>query len=193
MYREILEKRKINLSQLSKISKIPYSTLYELFSGKRNFQKCSMETGYKLSKALNIDLETLYEIFTKNSFNYEQFDLFKSEICHMVKNLGELGFIKYSLETNYTDIYWKENNYEKAFYILAMTDFLSKRNNIPIYNGYNEKRKYKLEKEVYPFSAILEWNMDKKNKDKIKEQYKKNAEPEFLKYGIIEGDVFNVC
>ena len=189
MLKGILDERNMNLTDLSRLSNIPYSTLHEIYTEKRDFKKCSIETGYKLATALNMDLNALYNIMTKESFNYEEFDLFKSEICHMVKNKGELGFIREMLVKNYIRLYWNMEEYEKAFYLLAMTDLLSKKNDIPIYNGYSDIRKYKLEREVYPFSAILEWNINKIKKQEIKEHYKKNATPEFLKYNIIESDI----
>ncbi len=60
MYIErIIENRNITKYRLSMLSKVPQATLNDICSGKTN--KCSASTVYKLSKALNIPMEKLYE------------------------------------------------------------------------------------------------------------------------------------
>lgn len=184
---------KQSILELSRKSQIPYATLHDLFSGKRDLKKCSMETGYKLSQALNISMEELLDKCCTNGFDYVDFDLFKSNVCHLVKSNGELRFISNILTQNTIELYWKKKEYEKAFYMLAMTDFLSKRNQIPIYAKYDYIREKKLAEPVFPSSAILDCKINHQKEDEIKRHYMENAEEEFLQYGIVEGDVFNVC
>ncbi len=43
----------------------------------------------------------------------------------------------------------------EAFYLLAMLDYLSKRNGLPKCNEYEEIRRYKLEKPVFPADTEL--------------------------------------
>ena len=52
-------------------------------------------------------------LFDKSSLkNYNMifsFDLFRGEQCHLVKRLGEIGYIIDLLEKNKIDYYWKHN------------------------------------------------------------------------------------
>lgn len=65
------------------------------------------------------------------------FELYKSNICHIVKKQGELEFIEKTLVNNDVEKYWNRDNYAYAFYTLAMLDYLSKRNKIPLYSKYD--------------------------------------------------------
>lgn len=62
MYIErIISSRNITKYRLSMMSKVPQATLNDICSGKTKIDKCSASTVYKLSKALNIPMEKLYE------------------------------------------------------------------------------------------------------------------------------------
>ena len=58
---EILERNGMTKYRLAKISGVPNATLSEICSGKTRIEKCSAETIYKLSKALNVSMESLIE------------------------------------------------------------------------------------------------------------------------------------
>ena len=58
---EILEKNGMTKYRQAKISGIPNATLSEICSGKTHIEKCSVETIYRLSKALNVSMESLVE------------------------------------------------------------------------------------------------------------------------------------
>ena len=57
----ILQQNGITKYHLSKISGVPHTTLNDLCNGKTRIEKCSAETLYKISKALNISMESLIE------------------------------------------------------------------------------------------------------------------------------------
>lgn len=113
------------------------------------------------------------------------FELYKSNICHAVKQQGELDFIEKTLINNDIEKYWNNNNYAYAFYTLAMLDYLSKQNNIPLYSKYDYIRHKKLKEPIYPLSALLIKKMNAS--PVILDKYEKNAIPEFAQYNIIEG------
>lgn len=118
----------------------------------------------------------------------QQFELFKDNVKHMVKRKGQLGFIKEMLLSNEIQELWDEGMDLYALYLLAMTDYLSKLNGIPLYAGYDEIRRYKMNKKIYPVSIRL----DAKIYDEDPDELAKDAIPEFLEYNIVEGDIFNV-
>ena len=69
-----------------------------------------------------------------------------------------------------------------------MVDYLSKINGIPLYSKYDYMRKYKLKDRIYPLSITISAKIDNKSE----EEYIADAIPEFLKYNIVEGDIFNI-
>jgi hypothetical protein len=118
------------------------------------------------------------------------FDFFKSEICHNVKRKGDLDFIKDTLISNEIRELYDKELYDQCFYLLAMVDYLSKENNIPLYNVYNDIRHYKLDKMIYP-SEFKMLAYLKKSEEPLRDSLKK-AIPEFLKYGIVEAEIRDV-
>lgn len=57
----IMEDRSLTRYQLAKASGIPYTTLCDICNGKTRIGKCSAETVYRLSKAIQIPMEQLLE------------------------------------------------------------------------------------------------------------------------------------
>ena len=54
----------------------------------------------------------------------ETFDIFKSNICHYVKDMGDLDFIIYVLKSNEIRKYFDQKWYPESLYLLAMLDYL---------------------------------------------------------------------
>ena len=118
------------------------------------------------------------------------FELFKSNVCHDVKRKGDLLFIRDILDSKYIIELFKREWYPECLYVLAMVDYLSKENGIPLCNKYDELRDAKMEEIIYPEGAILMSYL--RESDKPKEDVLKEAIPEFLKYNIVELEIRNV-
>ena len=54
-----LQERNISIYRLSKASGVPYATVNDICNGKAQLNKCSAETVFRLSKALDISMEEL--------------------------------------------------------------------------------------------------------------------------------------
>ena len=173
--------------QCAKLSGIPYTTLSEVVRGKTRIAKCSAETVYRLSRVLNISMEELM----KDSFEERpDFEVFKSNICHLIKDTDELDFILNALQKDDIRRYWKKRWYAEAFYILAAVDYLSRINGIPLCTKYDDIRSQSLKEPLYSrdvaMTAKLAPDLD------ILEQSKREAIPEFLRFNIIESEIANV-
>lgn len=121
----------------------------------------------------------------------QDFENYKSNVCHLLHNLGDIDFIQTILEDNTIGQLARNKLTGYALYLVAMLDYVSKENDIPICTNYNWLRKLKLPELAIPVSIRLGMKMFG-NDDILKEAYE-NAIPEFLKYNILEGDVRNVC
>ena len=183
----LIEKRKITKYKLSQITQIPYTTINDICSEKTDLKKCSALNVYKIAKALEVTVEELLEPSIEIRID---FDLFKSNVCHQLKEMGDLEFITYTLTNNKIREYEKKKWYPECLYLLAMIDYLSRINDIPLYNDYDELRKSKLKNIVYPASVIM---LDKalKNKNVKKEAFEESI-PEFKRFNIVESDIRNV-
>ena len=86
--------------------------------------------------------------------------------------------------------YYEREWYPESFYLLAMLDYISRENQIPLCSDYDDIRSQKLEKPIYPAGIRL---MAKASEDvAIYEEAKKEAIPEFLRFNIVESGVRDV-
>ena len=184
---KIMEKKKITRYRLSKNSGIPYTTITDILSGKAKLEKCTAETIYKLAKELDVSMETLLEPFIKTRIDFE---LYKSNVCHQLKEKGDIQFITDTLENNEVRRLYDKKWYPESFYLLAMLDYISRENDVPICTEYNDIRKCKLQETVYPASVLTAATVSK-NED-IKEKAYRQSIPEFRRFNIVENDVLNV-
>ena len=187
MLEEMLKRKKMSVYQCSKLCGIPYTTMLELIKGKTKLEKCSAETVYKLARVLGVPMEDLIENAMEYRFDFEEF---KSNVCHAVKDTGDIDFIISELEHNNIRRYWDKKWYPEAFYLLAMVDYLSRINDIPKCENYNDIRACSLEKPIYPrdvkMSKLMNLSPD------IYEKCRSNAIPEFSRFNIMEAEVRNV-
>ncbi len=118
------------------------------------------------------------------------FELYKSNICHRLKETGDVGFIMDTLERDEIRAYYKRGWYPESFYLLAMLDYVSRINNVPICTDYDDIRCCKLKEVLYPsgvlIAAIVSGN------EQPKEQARQEAIPEFMRFNIVESGVRDV-
>lgn len=187
MIRELMKEKSFTMYRLAKESGVPYSTINDICTGKAKLEKCSAETIYKVAKTLKVTMEELLEPYVTER---DSFEIYKSNVCHRVKNLGDIEFVIDVLENDSIRKYYKKKWYPECFYMLAMLDYLSRVNEIPLCKEYDDLRHFKLQEPVYPASVLI---ADAAMQDKkIKEKAFKEAIPEFKRFNIIENEVRNV-
>lgn len=187
LIREIMEERQITVYRLAKLSGVPISTVNDIYHGKAQIEKCTAETVYKLAKSLDISMDVLMESCLEKRIDFE---LFKSNVCHQVKELGDVPFIIQVLESNDIRSYHRRKWYAESLYLLAMLDYISRENNVPYCTDYDDLRKCKLAEPLYPASIRAAYQVSK-NED-IKQQAYREAIPEFIRFNIVESEVRNV-
>ena len=119
------------------------------------------------------------------------FETFKSNTCHHVKDMGDIDFIIETLETDEVRKLYERSWYREALYLLAMIDYLSRMNDLPICTNYNDIRSQKLEKPYFPAGVAVSYAAT--GDESIKEKALADAIPEFLRFNIVESEVRNVC
>ena len=119
------------------------------------------------------------------------FETFKSNTCHHVKDMGDIEFIIETLEADEIRKLYERSWYREALYLLAMIDYLSRMNGLPLCTNYNDIRSKKLEKPYFPASVIVSYAAT--GDESIKEKALANAIPEFVRFNIVESEVRNVC
>lgn len=118
------------------------------------------------------------------------FEIFKSNVCHFVKDKGDINFILETLSSDEVRILYNRKWYAESFYLLAMVDYLSRENDVPICANYNDIRSQRLQEIIYPAGIILSDTVLKT--DKHRKECMKHAIPEFLNFNIVENEVRNV-
>lgn len=187
MIKDELKKRNLSVYKCSKMANIPYTTLLELVNNKSKFENCSIKTINKLAVVLNISIGDLIS----NELEYRMpFNEFRSEICHQLKYLGDIGFIKFVISNNLITNYYNKGWFEEALYSLALLDYISDKNNIPCVKEYHYLRNKKLKHRIFSRDIYI---LSKLNANtNAKKESLKNAIPMFLKYNIVETDINDV-
>lgn len=185
--RDTIKEKNITVYRLAKTSGLPYATVNDIYNGKTRLEKCSAETVYKIARALSVSMEDLLApCFVKRS----SFENFKSSICHQVKELGDIDFIIDTIEDERIRTYYDRKWYPESLYLLAMVDYLSRENNVPLDSEYDDLRQCRLEHPVYPAGlravALAEGN------DHLLKEAEKTAIPEFMRFNIVEDGIRNV-
>ena len=191
---EMLEQKNITKYRLWKESGVPQATISDICTGKTRIEKCSAETIYRIAKVLDVPMESLIAPAVRvmdEERRRPSFEIFKSNICHRVKDMGDIPFVIDLLQSNQIRKLYEKKWYPEALYLLAMLDYLSRENNIPICKNYNDIRAAKLQQLVYPSSVIIMCKALKS--DAPKEECIRMAIPEFLRFNIVESEVRNVC
>lgn len=184
---KLMAEKNMTKYRLSKNSGIPYTTINDICSGRTQLEKCSAETVYKLSKELGVSMEALLEPYLNRRISFEQF---KSNVHHQVKEQGDIAFIVETLEQDRIRSYYERQWYPESLYLLAMLDYLSRVNNVPLCEEYNDLRRCKLQETVYP-TGILSMSAISGTKQ-AKEQSCRAAIPEFMRFNIVESEVRDV-
>lgn len=118
------------------------------------------------------------------------FETFKSNICHRVKDMGDVDFMIQILETDEIRVLFNRKWHPEALYLLAMLDYLSRENNIPVCTRYDDIRRLRLIKPIYPAGVLVtSWVLKSEVPLRKAEQ---EAIPEFKRFNIIESVVRNI-
>lgn len=185
---ELMMERKITKYRLSKESSVPQATINDICNGRADLEKCSAGTLYRIARVLNISIEKILESAWEEYRS--PFEIFKSNTCHMVKDLGDVEFMIRTLESDEIRKLYNKHWYPEALYLLAMLDYLSRMNHVPICMKYNDIRSRKLSKPIFPVGVVLTSKV--MNSEDAKKKAIKEAIPEFARFNIIESEVRNV-
>ena len=189
---DLLEKENMSRYRLSKESGVAMTTITDICSGKANLDKCAAGTLYRIAKVLGVTVDSMLENNSEDKVDYRcSFETFKSNTCHHIKDIGDIDFIIETLEADEIRKLYERSWSREALYLLAMVDYLSRINDLPLCTNYNDIRAQKLERPCFPAGVIVSYAAP--GDERIKEKALANAIPEFLRFNIVEGEVRNVC
>lgn len=191
---DLLDNAKMSRYKLSRESGVPQATISDICSGKTVMERCAAGTLYKLAKVLNVTVDALLEAdrqsVVQNSEYRSSFETFKSNICHHVKDMGDIDFIIDILENDVIRNLYQKMWYPESMYLLGMIDYLSKLNDLPMCTNYNDIRRHKLAQVIYPSSVLIQAAV--MHSDKVKKEAREKAIPEFMRFNIVESEVRNL-
>lgn len=189
---ELLQRKNMSRYRLSKESGVAMTTITDICSGKAVLDKCAAGTLHKIAGVLGVTVDALLENNEEHTADYRcSFETFKSNTCHHVKDLGDMDFIIETLEKDEIRKLYNRQWYREALYLLAMTDYLSRENDLPPCENYNDIRCQKLETPCFP--AGIEVAVAATGDENIKKQAILHAIPEFMRFNIVESEVRDVC
>lgn len=184
--KSILNSKGMTQYKLSQLCNIPYTTINDIYNERTKLMNCSAETVYKIAKALDLSVDYLLDDSLRCNF-----ELFKSNVCHKLKELTDINFVIELLESNQIRVYYERNWFPECFYLLATLDYVSRINDIPLCKEYDDIRQHKLKNVIYPSSIIAMYLL--KQDERIKQEAYENSIPEYRKYNIVESEIRNVA
>jgi transcriptional regulator with XRE-family HTH domain len=185
---ELLRQKNMTRYRLGLESGVPHSTLKDICLGKTKLENCSVGNVYKIARALGVTMESL---IADNCEVRPDFEVFKSNICHLVKEVGDLDFVIETLESGRIRELYRKKWFAESLYLLAMVDYLSRENDLPLCTDYNDLRNAKLKQTVYPSSIVALCAAS--GEEKWKAGSRENAIPEFMRHNIVEAEVRNIA
>ena len=184
--KEQIANQNTTMYRLAKDSGVPYSTINDVCTGKSRIESTSAGTVYKLAKALGITADELIA----PSFERPAFGVFRGNVCHALKEQGDIQFIIQTLESGEIRKLFNKGWYEESLYLLAMLDYVSRENNVPVCIDYSDIRAERLDRTIYPPGVLMLAKVLKS--EEPKEKARQEAIPEFMRFNIVEADVRNV-
>jgi plasmid maintenance system antidote protein VapI len=188
MIKELLEQRNMTLYRLSKNSGVPYTTINDLYHGRTSLDRCTAKTVYRLSSTLDISMEEMLIPYMTKRIDFE---LFKSNVCHRLKELGDISFIIDVLEKDEIIELYRRKWYPESLYLLAMLDYISRINNVPWNDQYDSLRSQKLKDVLYP-SSVLALAAVMKDQQVLSDSRSASI-AEFMRHNIVEAEVRDVA
>lgn len=183
----ILKQKNMTIYQCAKQSGVPYTTLSEVIRGKTRLEKCSAETVFRLSEVLQISMEELVRDYVEPRTDFE---IFKSNVCHRIHDMGQLDFIVHTVKEDDIRRYWNKKWYPETFYLLAALDYLSRVCEIPLCDRYRDIRAHSLKKTLYPRDVTLAAKLHPGSD--IRAKCRREAIPEFMRFNIAESEIDDV-
>lgn len=176
MLDSILVKKNMNIRQLSQKANVGYNYVYRLAHNQVKIDNCSLGTASKIATALDMSLNEFYYEMQPSFLN------FRSDLHHRIKE-SEKETILYILTTKSIKEYMEHGNYVKGLYTLATLDYLCNKNEYSLISDYDDYRSMSLREPFYPNSLVK----------KMVENKKIKCIPEYVKYNIYEGDLYDAC
>lgn len=208
---KILEERKMSKYRLAKLSGVPQSTIADMCRPEGRLAKCAAGTLWKVAQALNLSVEellleeaafekylgmpiTVEHLTSKESLFLDDtmpsLQNFRSYACHLLKEYGDVGFIKKVLLEDMVFELFTKGWEAQALYLLALVDYVSRLHEVHFFSRYEPLRQLRLEQTAYPTGLILD---AKQYGEQVLEEAKARAIPEFLRHNIVECEVRDVA
>lgn len=181
---DLLTDNKLSLYKLSQQTLVPYSTLTDIRSGKAKLENCSVKVVKRIADAFRLSVNELLDYA-------EDFEIFRCNTLHHLKysQRDELCFLNELLSSERIEYYFKMHSYSKALYLLALADYLCDKHHVKRVTKYEPLRKLKLKKLLMSNDLLL---IKRVVSEERFSEIISSMMPEFLKYNIVEDDLYNV-
>ena len=101
-----------------------------------------------------------------------------------------IDFLIDTIESGIISAYYRKAWYPESLYLLAMVDYVSRINNVPLCADYNEIRKTKLKDPVYPSGVLVTSRIFRD--ESVLDRARAESIPEFMRFNIVEADIRNI-
>jgi hypothetical protein len=121
----------------------------------------------------------------------EDFENFKSNVCHTLKSVGDLPFLIIILKMDVIRYCYKKDKLLECYYFLGLVDYLCRVNGLPCDKEYSDIREFELSERVFPGGTNILCSVF--GNDEPKKEAIEKAIPEFLRFNIVEWGIRDVA
>lgn len=186
MLKYLCEEKKVSLYRCAKDTQIPYSTLSDIALNHTEPGNINARTLNALAEYFDMPMGDIYTILMLK--RRMPFVSFRSEMCHKLNRNGDINMLAFIRKGNYIPLLWKVKWYPESLYLLAMLDEITEKNRAKLCQDYDWYRKQKMKNLILPPDIALEMKLGN-NSNRLNDLIK-NANPSFLKYNILEGNIY---
>ena len=120
----------------------------------------------------------------------QNFEVFKSDYCHMLAKKEPIEVVKYILDNDQINYLVNQKKYKESLYLLALCKYIIKKYDLKIsLTKYNELNNKRIKCMIFPIDTLLSASI-LNDINIIKDAYDK-AIPEFKRFNIIEVELYD--
>ena len=196
--KELMKEKNMTRAGLSHASSIPESTLRDILNNKTQLDRCEAATLMCIADALDTTVEDILinnweermddiaEPRKKTLHDQNPLLDFYALVDNTLHKLGkcsETAFVRSVCECRWIEMFFDVGQYRFALFLLGLTDFLCRKNQLRLFSRFNDYRSRCLDQPVYSMRT-LEESSDLSAYEKARKHAEANALPEFARFRI---------
>ena len=194
---ELMEEQNLTREDLCHVTGIPESTLRHILNGESQIDHCEAGTLICLAEALDTTVEDIVENYWLEILENEKpgktivhdngsyMDFYMNVVGAIVRYswASSLNYLAAIRDSHWIEQYANCGSYRSALFLLGLSDYICRKNNLEIDSRYDYLRKLILDRPLYSL-RIMEKCDTAQALDRAKSRARTDAIPELARFNI---------